>query len=120
MMLTGNDDGGCRMMNDEDGPSVARWFYERLFALDLDTIAYALDVAVTKLREIGVPASRWALFIHIGGCSRGALTAALSRYQSHVQQATGLLALRRSIHNKYFELEGSMHVTSNSRGCIGP
>jgi hypothetical protein len=57
-------------MSDDDGPEIARWFYESLFAkenLDLDNIAYALDEAVTKLRETGVPASRWALFIHIGG-----------------------------------------------------
>jgi uncharacterized protein YigE (DUF2233 family) len=60
----------CRMMHDEDGPNVARWFYEALFArdtLDLDDIAYALDGAIAKLREKGVPASRWAAFIHIGG-----------------------------------------------------
>jgi hypothetical protein len=57
-------------MNDGDGPDVARWFYEGLFAkeeMDLDDIAYALDGAVTKLREIDAPASQWALFIHIGG-----------------------------------------------------
>jgi hypothetical protein len=58
------------MMHDEDGPHVARWFYESLFAreeLDLDDIAYALDSAVTKLREKGVSTARWALFIHLGG-----------------------------------------------------
>jgi hypothetical protein len=58
------------MMSDEDGPDVARWFYEYLFGkeeLDLDHIAYALDGAVTKLRAKGVPASRWAPFIHTGG-----------------------------------------------------
>jgi hypothetical protein len=69
-MLAGDDVNACRMMNDEDGPNVARWFYESLFThkeLDLDHIAYALDQAVTKLRETGVPASRWALFIHMGG-----------------------------------------------------
>jgi hypothetical protein len=57
-------------MNDDDGPDVARWFYECLFARDevyLDDIAHALDSAVAKLRENGVLASRWALFIHIGG-----------------------------------------------------
>jgi uncharacterized protein YigE (DUF2233 family) len=60
----------CRMMHDEDGPNVARWFYEALFArdtLDLDDIAYALDGAIAKLRDKGVSASRWAAFIHIGG-----------------------------------------------------
>jgi hypothetical protein len=58
------------MMDDEDGPAIAREFYETLFAremLDLDDIAYALDGAVAKLRENRVPASRWAAFIHIGG-----------------------------------------------------
>jgi hypothetical protein len=57
-------------MSDEDGPDVARWFYESLFThgeLDLDDIAYALDDAVAKLRETGAPASRWALLIHVGG-----------------------------------------------------
>jgi hypothetical protein len=60
----------CRMMNDDDGPVIAREFYEALFAreaLDLDDIAYALDGAVAKLRDNCVPASRWAAFIHIGG-----------------------------------------------------
>jgi hypothetical protein len=67
---TSDDINTCRMMNDDDGPDVARWFYESLFAtkdLDLDHIAYALDRAVFKLREKGVLASRWAAFIHIGG-----------------------------------------------------
>jgi hypothetical protein len=57
-------------MNDADGPDIARWFYENLFQqdnLDLDHIAYALDEAVAKLRETGIPASRWALLIHMGG-----------------------------------------------------
>jgi hypothetical protein len=55
-------------MDDEDGPDVARWFCEGLFArrrLDLDDIAFALDGAIAKLRQKGVPASRWAAFIHI-------------------------------------------------------
>jgi hypothetical protein len=57
-------------MNDEDGPKVAQRVYERLFEqeqLDLENIAYALDDAVRMLREAGVPASRWALFVHMGG-----------------------------------------------------
>jgi hypothetical protein len=57
-------------MSDDDGPDVARWFYESLFEqaeLDLDHIAYALDEAVAKLRGKGLPASRWALLIHMGG-----------------------------------------------------
>jgi hypothetical protein len=69
-MLASDEMAVHRMMSDEDGPDVARWFYESLFSrgdIDLDHIAYSLDGAVTKLREKGVPASRWALFIHIGG-----------------------------------------------------
>jgi hypothetical protein len=57
-------------MSDADGPDIARWFYESLFQhaeLDLDHIAYALDEAVAKLRLTGVSASRWALFVHMGG-----------------------------------------------------
>jgi hypothetical protein len=57
-------------MHDEDGPTLARRFYEALFAkdaLDLDDIAYALDEAVHNLRNQGVPAQRWALFMHMGG-----------------------------------------------------
>jgi hypothetical protein len=70
LMVNSNDVNTYRMMNDEDGPDVARWFYEGLFArerLGLDDVAYALDGAITKLRQKGVPASRWAAFIHIGG-----------------------------------------------------
>jgi hypothetical protein len=57
-------------MCDEDGPKVAEHFYGRLFAkeeVDLDDIAYALDEAIQALRQSGVPASRWAPFMHIGG-----------------------------------------------------
>jgi hypothetical protein len=59
-----------RLMHDADGPQVARHFYERLLKtdqLDLDDIPYALDAAVCMLREAGVPPSRWALFVHMGG-----------------------------------------------------
>jgi hypothetical protein len=57
-------------MNDDDGPNVARRVYERLFREDhlrLDDVPYALDDAVHMLRDAGVPASRWALFVHMGG-----------------------------------------------------
>jgi hypothetical protein len=57
-------------MCDEDGPSVAWYFYKTLFESDqveLDDIAYALDEAVQSLRRSNVPASRWASFMHIGG-----------------------------------------------------
>jgi hypothetical protein len=59
-----------RLMHDEDGPRLARQFYEALFAreeLDLDDIAYALDEAIQFIRQQGVPAERWALFMHMGG-----------------------------------------------------
>jgi CHAT domain-containing protein len=59
-----------RLMSDEDGPRLARRFYEVLLEreqLDLDDIPYALDAAVQTLRSDGVPARRWALFMHMGG-----------------------------------------------------
>jgi hypothetical protein len=57
-------------MSDKDGPQLARRVYEVLFErdqLDLDDIPYALDAAVQGLRSAGVPARRWALFMHMGG-----------------------------------------------------
>jgi hypothetical protein len=57
-------------MCDEDGPKVAKGMYEWLFKkdkLDLVDIPYALDDAVRALREEGVPAKRWALYMHMGG-----------------------------------------------------
>jgi CHAT domain-containing protein len=59
-----------RLMSDEDGPRLAHRFYEVLFEreqIDLDDIPYALDAAVQTLRSAGVPARRWALFMHMGG-----------------------------------------------------
>jgi hypothetical protein len=57
-------------MRDEDGPKVARIFYEEVVKsemIDADTIAYALDTAVRQLRDSGkVPPERWAPFVHIG------------------------------------------------------
>jgi hypothetical protein len=58
-----------RAMNDEDGPHVARRFYEQLLeggTVDADSVAYALDDAVRALRMRGVPPERWATFIHMG------------------------------------------------------
>jgi hypothetical protein len=58
-----------RAISDYDGPMVAKWFYEALFAkevIDMDHIPYALDTAVTKLRQSGVSLDRWAPFIHMG------------------------------------------------------
>jgi hypothetical protein len=57
-------------MSDEDGPRLARRFYEVLFEREqivLDDIPYALDAAVQTLRSAGALARRWALFMHMGG-----------------------------------------------------
>lgn len=59
-----------RTMGDEDGPFVAKEVYEAIVreeCMDLDTIPYALDEAVRKLRERRVPLHRWAPYIHLGG-----------------------------------------------------
>jgi hypothetical protein len=58
-----------RAMWDKDGPFVAQTLYDELYKsenLDPDTIPYALDAAVHRLRESGQPAERWATYIHIG------------------------------------------------------
>jgi hypothetical protein len=60
---------GYRAICDDDGPKVAKWFYEELFVTEIivaDRVAYALDAAVSKLRQEGVPLDRWAPFIHMG------------------------------------------------------
>ncbi|KAI0088010.1 CHAT domain-containing protein [Irpex rosettiformis] len=58
-------------MSDIDGPHVASYLYEQLFAegqdyLDPDLIPYALDEAVQRLRAHEVSSTRWATFIHLG------------------------------------------------------
>jgi hypothetical protein len=56
-------------MSDVDGPTVAGSVYEALFqeeAFSLDTVPYALDDAVRRLREMKVGARRWAVFVHMG------------------------------------------------------
>jgi cell division protein YceG involved in septum cleavage len=58
-----------RAMSDADGPVLARAFYERLFQgmhVDVDSVPYALDEAVTALRGRRVTAAQWATFIHMG------------------------------------------------------
>jgi hypothetical protein len=58
-----------REMGDVDGPLVANTVYQEFFknkSLDLAVIPYALDDAAQLLRRQGVPAVRWATFIHIG------------------------------------------------------
>jgi hypothetical protein len=58
-------------MGDVDGPVVARKVYADLFGrdgefLEPDDIPYALDAAVSDLREKGLHPSRWAPYIHLG------------------------------------------------------
>jgi hypothetical protein len=61
-------------MGDADGPDLAQWFYEDLFSnevIDADSVAYALDAAVEKLKaKLPQRAARWALrwapYIHMG------------------------------------------------------
>jgi hypothetical protein len=56
-------------MHDEDGPRVAKIFYEELFKIevvDAASVPYALDHAVMELRRSGAPPERWATFIHMG------------------------------------------------------
>jgi hypothetical protein len=62
-------DPRVRSIWDVDGPTVARAFYEALLAepvIDADAVAYALDEAVSKLRDQDVSLARWASFIHVG------------------------------------------------------
>jgi hypothetical protein len=59
----------CRAIADDDGPKVAKWFYEELLSnevVDADSVAYALDFAVGRLRDSGVSPHRWAPFVHMG------------------------------------------------------
>jgi hypothetical protein len=56
-------------MNDVGGPFIAECVYGCIFRegqLDLAEVRYALDDAVCALREMGVHASRWATYVHIG------------------------------------------------------
>jgi hypothetical protein len=50
---------------------MAQWFYEELMLgdnVDADSVAYALDAAVQKLRAkvYATSPKRWAPFIHVG------------------------------------------------------
>lgn len=58
-----------RSMSDLDGPEVAKEIYSKIIMncdLDLDMIPYAIDAAVSALRERGLHASRWATYVHVG------------------------------------------------------
>jgi hypothetical protein len=58
-----------RAMHDADGPYIARRFYDKLLeaeTIDINSVPYALDEAVTALRMTGAAAERWATFIHMG------------------------------------------------------
>jgi hypothetical protein len=60
-------------MGDLEGPVIASNIYSSLFSsgnmsdfLDPNTVPYALDEAVQKLRNSGLDPSSWATYIHIG------------------------------------------------------
>ncbi|KAJ7479447.1 CHAT domain-containing protein, partial [Mycena galericulata] len=57
-------------MCDEDGPVVAETVYDHLFGSgqrpQASDAAKALQIAVRKLRDAGVPYERWVPFIHLG------------------------------------------------------
>jgi hypothetical protein len=62
-------DMGFRSMHDQDGPLLARFFYEELIQsqrIEIADVPYALDKSVQKLRALGLPPHRWAQFIHLG------------------------------------------------------
>lgn len=58
-------------MNDCDGPTMVQAIYTELFSLsyqgfDIASIPFALDATVRAMREAGLPAARWATYVHIG------------------------------------------------------
>jgi hypothetical protein len=56
-------------MDDIDGPFIAEGIYKRIFRegkLDMGAVPLSVDDAVRELRESGVPASRWATYVHFG------------------------------------------------------
>ncbi|KZT62676.1 hypothetical protein CALCODRAFT_425729 [Calocera cornea HHB12733] len=56
-------------MADRDGPALAWHFYaalEELGGLEARNAARAMQTAVSKLRQEGMPMFRWAAFVHIG------------------------------------------------------
>jgi hypothetical protein len=56
-------------MDDDDGPFIAQRVYRSIYKsgkLDIEAVPWGLDDAVRELRESGVPASRWATYVHIG------------------------------------------------------
>jgi hypothetical protein len=58
-----------RSMNDVNGPFVIERVYMNFFRegyLDLVAVPYTLDEAVNELRELDLPESRWATYVHVG------------------------------------------------------
>jgi hypothetical protein len=56
-------------MDDLDGPFMAKRIYAQIFqegSLNLNVVPRAVDDAVRQLRDSGVPASRWATYVHFG------------------------------------------------------
>lgn len=60
-----------RSMGDTDGPLIAQRIYQALFErggqfLDPEVVPFALDSAVTTMREQGLHPSRWAPYVDVG------------------------------------------------------
>ena len=66
-----------REMSDEDGPELAETMYSKLLEDDeyhmpgtrvmtVDDIPYRLDEMAQRMCRQGLPASRWAPFVHFG------------------------------------------------------
>jgi hypothetical protein len=56
-------------MDDIDGPFMAKRIYKRIFqngTVDMSAVPFAVHEAIKELRESGVPASRWATYVHFG------------------------------------------------------
>ena len=58
-------------MADEDGPRIAGFFYKEMLKRDSDGEGYrragrALWMATQRMKDMGIPMSRWANFVHYG------------------------------------------------------
>ncbi|KAH9474316.1 hypothetical protein JR316_0012774 [Psilocybe cubensis] len=57
-------------MHDEDGPTIAKHFYDYIFSngstANFKESAQALNIAIREMRKQGVPLERWVMFVHTG------------------------------------------------------
>ena len=59
-------------MEDEDGPKIAKHFYEEMLKGDIDAserhkrAAHALRRVTRKMKRMGWSMARWANYVHIG------------------------------------------------------